>query len=127
VVAGLIRRGDGKILICLRPQHVDQGGLWEFPGGKREPGESRFDALRRELREELDIEIKLATPWLRLSHTYPLKTVNLDVWDVSRWEGHERGAEGQVIEWVSPVDLNRYDFPAANKTVIQAVQLSTGS
>ncbi|MFP6680808.1 MAG: NUDIX domain-containing protein [Gammaproteobacteria bacterium] len=124
VVAGVIRGSDGKILICLRPKHLDQGGFWEFPGGKREPGERRFEALRRELKEELDIEITRATPLLRLSHEYSTKTVELDVWDVSAWRGHAKGAEGQLIEWVSASALENYNFPAANRTIIKAARLS---
>lgn len=118
VVAGVIYRHDGRILICLRPKHLDQGGLWEFPGGKREDGESRFDALTRELREELGIEIKRGTPLLRLRHCYPNKTVELDVWEITVWEGHENGREGQLIRWVPRRDLDRYKFPAANEPVI---------
>jgi 8-oxo-dGTP diphosphatase len=123
VVAGVVRGKDGKILICLRPKHLDQGGLWEFPGGKRESGEARFEALWRELKEELNIEITRATPLLRLSHRYATKTVDLDVWDVSRWKGQAIGAEGQLIEWVSPSALQNYDFPAANRTIIYAARL----
>lgn len=123
VVAGLIRRRDGKILICLRPDHLDQGGLWEFPGGKREKGEGRFDALRRELQEELGIDIKFALPLLRLIHKYPTKTVDLDIWEISQWHGSATGREGQQIEWVTSSDLNRYEFPAANKAIISAARL----
>jgi 8-oxo-dGTP diphosphatase len=123
VVAGLIRRADGKILICLRPKHLDQGGLWEFPGGKWEAGESRFDALRRELDEELGIDIRRARPLLRLVHAYPAKTVELDVWEVSQWDRSPSGCEGQKIQWVMPSNLHRYEFPAANKTIISAARL----
>jgi len=123
VVAGVIRRDDGRVLIALRPGHLDQGGLWEFPGGKRERGETRFGTLARELKEELDIQIAGATPLLRLRHDYPDKAVDLDVWDISTWEGRAKGLEGQRIRWVPPDELRRYEFPAANKTVINAVQL----
>ena len=125
VVAGVIRRGDDEILICLRPMHLDQGGLWEFPGGKREIGESRFEALARELREELGIEIKSAAPLLRLTHRYVTKTVDLDVWEVTQWEGHEKGCEGQLIQWVSRHELRRYAFPAANEPIIDLVTHSS--
>ena len=123
VVAGVIRRGDGKILICLRPKYLDQGGLWEFPGGKREDGESRIGALRRELNEELGIEIRSALPLLRLTHRYPNKTVDLDVWEVSAWRGSARGREGQKIKWVTPSMLGCYAFPEANRTIITAAGL----
>lgn len=123
VVAGVIRRADGRILICLRPRHLDQGGLWEFPGGKREAGETRFGALARELREELNIEIENGAPLLRLKHDYPDKTVDLDVWEVTRWQGNEKGMEGQSVRWVLPDELKRYEFPAANTTIISAAML----
>ncbi len=123
VVAGLIRRRDGKILICLRPKHLDQGGLWEFPGGKREDGEGRFDALRRELHEELGIEIRSAVPLLRLTHRYPTKSIDLDVWEVTAWQGSAFGREGQKVEWVAPSQLDHYAFPSANKAIITAARL----
>ena len=122
VVAGVLRRTDRRVLICLRPCHLDHGGLWEFPGGKRESGESRFGALVRELREELDIEIKCGVPLIRLTHDYPDKTVDLAVWEISMWEGQEKGLEGQRIQWVSPADLHYYKFPAANAAIIRALR-----
>lgn len=123
VVAGVIRGAGDTVLISLRPSHTDQGGLWEFPGGKREVGESRRAALVRELHEELNIEVKGAVPLLRLVHEYPEKTVDLDVWDVFDWEGNERGAEGQHIAWVACEDLREYRFPAANTMVVEAARL----
>ena len=92
-------------------------------GGGRENGESRFGALRRELNEELGIEISSALPLLRLIHRSPTKTTDLDVWEVSEWHGFARGREGQKIEWITPSKLDRYAFPAANRTVITAVGL----
>lgn len=123
VVAGAIRRADGRILICLRPRHLDHGGLWEFPGGKREAGESRTGALERELYEELGIAIRTAAPLLRVSHDYSTKRVNLDVWEISDWVGTATGREGQQLRWVRPSELRRFEFPAANRTVVTAVNL----
>jgi 8-oxo-dGTP diphosphatase len=123
VVAAVIRRPDGQVLIARRLEDADEGGLWEFPGGKREASESRFHALRRELNEELDITVARAFPLLRLRHEYPSKTVDLDIWEVPQWHGNERGREGQRIKWVLPQDLESYDFPAANKTIIDAARL----
>lgn len=123
VVAAVIRRADGRLLISLRPDGADQGGLWEFPGGKRERKEGRIEALRRELREELGIEIGEPLPLLRLRYEYPTKIVDLDVWEVLRWNGTERGCEGQRIAWVSLDELNSYNFPAANRTIVLAAQL----
>ncbi|MDA0820808.1 MAG: NUDIX domain-containing protein [Proteobacteria bacterium] len=123
VVAGVIRRADGKMLLALRHKDAHQGGLWEFPGGKREPNENRFAALKRELREELGITICSATPLLRLQYAYPTKTVDLDAWEVLQWDGTERGCEGQQIAWVAPSELTNYRFPAANEPIIRAAFL----
>lgn len=123
VVAAVIRRDDGRILISLRPSHLDQGGLWEFPGGKLEPGESRLEALARELDEELGIEVRGATPLLRLTHAYPGKDVRLDIWEVRDWRGAPTGREAQIIRWVGPNALGTYDFPAANATIVTAARL----
>lgn len=85
-------------------------------------GESRFAALARELSEELDIEIKRAAPLLRLRHDYPEKSIDLDVWEITDWAGREKGLEGQLIRWVSPPDLERYDFPAANDAIVRVLR-----
>jgi len=123
IVAGVIRSGEGKILICLRPAHLDQGNLWELPGGKRKNGESRFRALRREVNEELGIDVISALPLLRFVHRYPTKTIDFDVWEVSKWRGSARGCEGQKIAWVNSSELDHYVFPAANRTVLTALGL----
>jgi 8-oxo-dGTP diphosphatase len=123
VVAGVIRRADSKILLSLRHKDAHQGGLWEFPGGKREPNESRFATLKRELHEELGITIHRATPLLRLQYEYPTKAVELDTWEVSHWDGAESGREGQQIVWVPPSQLHKYSFPAANEPIIRAASL----
>ena len=78
VAVGVIRDGN-RILLAKRPDHVHQGGRWEFPGGKREPGEDRFAALVRELEEELGIRPRDARPLIRIRHDYPDKSVELDV------------------------------------------------
>ena len=123
VVAAVMRRADGRILISQRKQDSAHGGLWEFPGGKREAAESRFDALARELNEELAIDVLEALPLIRFDHRYPSQTINLDVWEVSAWRGRARGAEGQRICWEHPERLHGYAFPAANTTVVNAANL----
>lgn len=123
VVAAVIRRDDGRILISRRPTHLHQGGLWEFPGGKREPGESRLEALARELGEELGIGVSRGTPLLHLEHAYPDKTVALDIWMIEQWRGEPSGLEAQAIRWVEPDRLGDFAFPAANATIITAARL----
>ena len=123
VAAAAIFDAQGRVLLSRRPAHVHQGGLWEFPGGKLEPGESAERALRRELHEELGISVQAARPLIRVLHNYPDKAVLLDVWRVDAFTGTALGCEGQAIEWVSVAALGEYQFPAANTPIIKAVSL----
>lgn len=123
VVAAVIRGADGGILISQRAAQADQGGLWEFPGGKLEAGEALAGALQRELREELGIAIRNAIPLLEVTHDYPQRRVRLHVFEVTDWEGDARPCEGQPLRWVSPESLLHYDFPAANLPIISAARL----
>lgn len=123
VAAAVIRGADGRVLIARRPLDKHQGGLWEFPGGKIEPGESAEAALDRELREELGIRVRRARPLIRIHHDYPDKRVLLDVWEVTAFDGEPHGAEGQPLAWVSDRELPSYDFPAANRPIVAAARL----
>ncbi|SDR81413.1 8-oxo-dGTPase [Halopseudomonas litoralis] len=123
VMAAVIRDAQNRILIAKRPEDAHQGGLWEFPGGKLEDGEERADGLRRELQEELGIRVTQARPLLDIRHDYPDKSVRLDVWLVTGFEGQAHGAEGQPVRWVSAAELDDYDFPAANAPIVRAAQL----
>ncbi|MBA1276037.1 Nudix family hydrolase [Stutzerimonas azotifigens] len=123
VAAAVIRGAEGRVLIAKRPEAVHQGGLWEFPGGKVEFGETVRDALVRELREELAIEVSAARRLIQIRHDYPDKHVLLDVWEVTRFEGEPQGAEGQPLAWVAPDELPGYAFPAANQPIITAARL----
>ena len=125
VVAGVLSNARGEILIAKRKQHQDQGGLWEFPGGKREDGENSLDALKRELAEELAIKIGSAEPYLVQRHEYPAKIVHLEFFRVQSWRGEVRGAEGQEIRWAKIFELGNYEFPAANKVVVE--KLTSGA
>ena len=123
VVAGVVRDGAGRILLSYRLPHRAEGGLWEFPGGKLDPGEAAVQGLRRELREELGIEIEAAMPLIAVRHRYPDKQVLLDVWEVVRWSGTPESLEGQPLAWCHGHELTRRAFPAANEPIIRAVQL----
>lgn len=123
VVAAVIRGTDGCILIARRADTQHQGGLWEFPGGKVEQGESPEAALARELREELGIEVSHSRPLIKVSHDYPDKQVLLDVREVSAFSGEPRGVEGQPLAWVAPRELGQYEFPEANKPIVAAARL----
>lgn len=114
---------SGRVLVARRPQEKHQGGLWEFPGGKVEPGETVSAALVRELREELGIQLRAAQPLIQIHHDYPDRSVLLDVWDVVGFDGEPQGLEGQPVAWVAAEELPTYDFPAANKPIVTAVRL----
>lgn len=123
VAAAVIRDRQQRILIARRADSQHQGGLWEFPGGKLEPGEDARAALARELREELGIEVRAARPLITLAHDYPDKQVLLDVWEVLDFDGEPHGAEGQPLAWVTARQLPGYDFPEANRAIVAAASL----
>lgn len=111
-----------SILLAKRPDHLHQGGLWEFPGGKLEQGEEPRDALSRELKEELDIELLAASPLMDVSHDYGDKAVFLDIWQVDDFKGQEQGLEDQELRWVPLAELDQYAFPAANVAIVERLQ-----
>jgi 8-oxo-dGTP diphosphatase len=125
VAVGALINPGGEVLITRRPEHVHQGGLWEFPGGKVELGENVEAALTRELREELGTDVASMRPLIRVHHAYTDKTVLLDVWRIDRYHGEPRGLEGQPLRWVTPQALAEYDFPAADVPIINALRLPT--
>ena len=123
VVVGVIINNQNEVLISLRHPDKDEGGLWEFPGGKREQDEAIESTLKREFREELNINVLVISPLMLIKHAYANKKVLLDVWMIIDFEGKPEGAEGQLIEW-RPLELLKYDdFPTANKKIITALQM----
>jgi len=126
VAVGVILDDNQQILIAKRPMASHQGGLWEFPGGKIEVGEALEQALARELKEELGIEIHSSAPLLQVQHDYGDKAVLLDVCVVSKFSGIAHGAEGQTLHWVSVERLGEYQFPAANAPIVDAVKSMLG-
>lgn len=126
VAAAAIPSSSGQeVLLARRPSTVDQGGLWEFPGGKLAPYETGFEALKRELHEELGLTIERAQPLIRVHHEYPDKHILLDVWQVHAFSGEPYGREGQAVRWVPLDELFNYPFPAANLPILRAVMLPT--
>lgn len=123
VAVGVVQNPAGRVLITRRHDHLHQGGLWEFPGGKIEPAETTESALVRELREELGIEVLGSEPLISIPWRYPDRQVVLEVRRVTRYRGHARGLEGQPLTSVLPARLNAQDFPAANRPIITALQL----
>ncbi len=124
VAVAVIRDEQGRLLIAKRHAFQDQGGLWEFPGGKLQKGEHVIDALQREIKEEINLELRCFRPLLKIEHTYPNKTVLLDVWLAGGVQSKDAiGTEGQEIKWVKASELEQYNFPAANHQIVEALTL----
>jgi 8-oxo-dGTP diphosphatase len=124
VVAAIMRDADGRVLLARRPEHKHQGGRWEFPGGKVEQGEALDHALARELDEELGIQVQTCQPFMTVDHHYPDLHVRLHFREVLGWQGAPHGCEGQAVEWFAIEQLAALEFPAANRPVVKALQLS---
>ncbi len=122
VVAGVIRDARGRILLTRRTEGRDLAGLWEFPGGKHEPGESAEEALARELHEELGIDVDVGAALITVPQRYPDKRLRLDVREIRAWRGTARGREGQALAWVPPHKLASYAMPPADRPVVAALQ-----
>ncbi len=123
VAAAVIRDASGRVLLTRRAQHTHQGGLWEFPGGKLEPGESVEQGLRREIKEELGLELLGHRPLIQNLHHYPDKSILLDVHLVTGYQGVAAGLEGQPLKWVEPERLKDYSMPEADLPVVRAITL----
>ncbi len=120
VVAGVIRDARGRILLARRTEGRDLAGLWEFPGGKVEPGEAPEAALVRELREELGIEARVGDALIRVPQQYPDKRLVLDVRHVE-FRGVPKGLDGQALVWTPPEKLASYPMPPADRPVVAAL------
>lgn len=121
VAVGVIYK-DQQLFICKRPDDKHQGGLWEFPGGKVEQGETVFTALKRELLEEVSLVIHSSKELMVIEHDYSDKSVRLDVHIVDDFSGEAHGAEGQQGQWVAIGELDDYAFPAANVAIIDKIK-----
>nr|VFK53847.1 MAG: 8-oxo-dGTPase [Candidatus Kentron sp. TUN]VFK55319.1 MAG: 8-oxo-dGTPase [Candidatus Kentron sp. TUN] len=123
VAVAVLYNEHGEVLISRRHKSAHQGGLWEFPGGKVKYHEEVYEALSRELMEELNIMVQSTRALIQVPHDYIDRRVLLDVWLVTRWTGTPSGMEGQKITWVSPKSLQNYAFPAADIPIIMAICL----
>ena len=121
VMAAVITDARGRILLARRTDERDLAGLWEFPGGKCEPGETPEQALVRELQEELGITVRVGAALINVPQRYPDKRLRLDVRHVTSWQGTPRGVEGQALAWVAPEKLVRYRMPPADQPVVAAL------
>jgi len=119
VVVGLIGDDTGRWLVNCRPAGTPLAGSWEFPGGKRQPGETRLAALQRELDEELGIHVLEAEPVLELQHDYADKRVLLDVWHVRRYRGAVVARDGQPLKWVTPDECRTLAMLEADWPIVE--------
>lgn len=121
VMIGIITNPQGQFCLSQRPNHVHLGGLWEFPGGKLETGELPFAGLKRELYEELGIEVLSAKPFMSFPYDYPKKKVFLDFWLVDQFNNEPHGKEGQPVKWLNIEEITQYETPIASHPVIEAL------
>jgi mutator protein MutT len=124
VVAAVIQK-NGKILITQRPDDVHLARLWEFPGGKVEAGESLERALQREIREELGVGIVVGDEFYTVEHEYPEKTVRLHFFNCEVRDGEPAALGVADLRWVSPGELPQFEFPPADKELIEKLQRSS--
>lgn len=127
VVAGALFDGGAsarnrRVLIAERPAGKHMAGRWEFPGGKVAPGESESAALVRELREELGVTVTTCRPFMRLSHEYDDRVVELSLWVVDEYSGEAVGLDGQLLKWVAVESLGEEGILEADAPFVSALQ-----
>lgn len=120
-VAAILFRND-TILIAQRPADKPYAGYWEFPGGKIEPGESSYDALDRELHEEIGIELLAAKQLFTHTHTYPDKIVTLDIWLVERFSSEPHAKEGQILQWTRLDNITAFHLLEGNWAIVDKLK-----
>ena len=118
---GVVRNGAGEVLIDQRLNEGLLGGLWEFPGGKQEPGEPIVETIRRELEEELAIEVEVGEELIVVEHAYSHKRLCFVVHLCTWLSGEPQPLASQQVRWVLPEQLGEYPFPAANAQIIAAL------
>lgn len=121
VVAALIWRGE-RFMICQRPAHKARGLLWEFVGGKVEPGETMEQALVRECREELDVLISVKDVFMDVVHEYPDLTVHLTLFNAAIAQGEPKLLEHVDLQWITPEEIENYDFCPADEEILKAIR-----
>ena len=121
VVAALIWNGD-KFMICQRPAHKARGLLWEFAGGKVEPGETKEQALIRECREELAVTISVGDVFMDVTHEYPDLTVHLTLLNATISEGEPQKLEHNDIKWITPSEISNYEFCPADVEILEKIR-----
>ncbi len=123
IVIGIVRNADNAVFISRRHNALHQGGLWEFPGGKVENDETLENALARELKEEIGIEVVSAKPLISLQHDYSDRLVKLHVFDITQYIGIPQSLLHQESLWTKISNLDNYEFPVANRAILNALKL----
>lgn len=123
VMAGVMLDAEGRVLLAQRPLGKHLAGMWEFPGGKLEPGEAPLAALARELHEELGITLQRAEPLIRVPRHYVDRELLLDTWRVDQWEGTPQSREGQALQWLPPAQVDPAILTLADRAILQALRL----
>ena len=121
VVAALIWQGD-TFMICQRPAHKARGLLWEFVGGKVEPGETRQQALIRECREELAVTLEVGEPYMEVTHECPDLTVHLTLFRASILQGTPQKLEHSDIRWITVGEIDQYPFCPADEVILEQLR-----
>ena len=121
VVAALIWDGD-RFLACQRPAHKARGLLWEFVGGKVEPGETRQQALIRECREELGVTVSVGEIFMEVDHVYPDLTVHLTLFHAAIAQGEPQKLEHNDIRWITTAEIDQYDFCPADEEILERLK-----
>jgi len=121
VVAALIRDGD-RLLICQRPAHKARGLLWEFVGGKVEPGETKEDALVRECREELGVAVCVGNIFMDVTHNYPDLEVHLTLFNTVITKGEPKMLEHNDLQWITVNEIDKYPFCSADADILLALK-----
>ncbi len=123
VAAGVLTDAADRVLLAQRPEGKHLAGGWEFPGGKLEPGETRYEALARELQEELGIEVAAARPLIRARHQYAEREILLDVWIVTEYRGEPASLDGQALRWCARAELPGAKLLPADRPIVTALRL----
>jgi len=121
VVALVLENHQGEILVAKRADHKHLGGMWEFPGGKVEEGETQFQALKREIKEEIDFDIQQAQQLIITQHKYKEFTLSLDVWYVKANNPKIIAKENQPLKWVCKTELSYLNLPEADAPIVNAI------
>ena len=121
-VAAAMIRAEGKVLVCRRPLGKAQGGKWEFPGGKIEPGETGEAALRRECREELGVALEVGAALADVTQEYPEKSIHLTLYEAWIAEGEPQKLEHSEMRWVQPEQFGEFDWCPADARLIRQLK-----